>query len=237
MKTLAGPQTGWGDARSSLVEPAESRDQLGGGGDHARLVGGSHDLVDRRSLAANGDLPGRRAPAGDRQHVAERLGEQHGVSPVAVADELIELAAVAPGGFVQVVRRQQDRAGRQRLGIAECPDRLDRGGDPCFHVRCAAAGDPAVLDLRRDERQVHRVEMAVELKGRPRPAAIESNRDRRRGRVAPIEPLDAEPVGLEDLRETVADRPGIAGGAGHFDQPSRRLDQPMAVHVGLQRVR
>ena len=81
MKTLAGAADRVRASRaSSRVEPAEPRDQLGGGGDHARLVARSHDLVDRRSLAADDDLPGGRASAGDRQHVAKRLGEQHGVA-------------------------------------------------------------------------------------------------------------------------------------------------------------
>ena len=38
MKTLAAPQTGCGVGGELALEPAEPRDQLGAGGDHARLV-------------------------------------------------------------------------------------------------------------------------------------------------------------------------------------------------------
>ena len=179
MKTLGRPADRVRRGRELAVEPAEPGDQLGGGGDHARLAGGPHDLVDRRALAADDDLPGRRAPAGDRQDVAERLGEQDGIAAMPVADHLVELAAVAPGGLVQVVGRQQDRAGRQGAGIAQAADRLDGGGDPRLHVRRAAAGEPAVLDRGRDERQVHRVEVAVELERPAGPPAVEPDGNRR----------------------------------------------------------
>ena len=49
MKTLAAPATGStcvGEASSRLAEPG---DQLGAGGDDARLVGRAHHLVDRRA--------------------------------------------------------------------------------------------------------------------------------------------------------------------------------------------
>jgi hypothetical protein len=39
----------------------------------------------------------------------ERLGQQDGVAPMAVADELVKLAAVTPGCLVQVMSRQEDR--------------------------------------------------------------------------------------------------------------------------------
>ena len=108
----------------------------------------SHDLVDRRPLSTDHHLPGRTAAAGDRQHVAKRLGKQHGISHKAVADELVELAAVAPGGLVQVVRGQEDRTGAETAGIAKCPDRFDCGGHAAFHVSGAAAGEQPVVSRR-----------------------------------------------------------------------------------------
>ena len=228
----AGRPADWvGRCAEVVVEPAESRDQLGGGGDHAGLVRGTHDLVDRRSLAANGGLPGRRAPAGDRQHVAERLGEQHGVAAVAVADELIELAAVAPGGFVQVVGRQQDRAGRQHPASRSARTASTAAAIPAFM-------SDAPLPVIRPSW------ISGGMNGKCTVSRWPSN-----WRVGPGRPLSSrietagavgwpassrwtsEPVGCEQLRESVAHRPGIAGWARHFDQPSRRLDQPLAVHV------
>ncbi len=185
--------------------------------------------------AADHHFPGRAAAAGDRQHVAKRLREQDGIAHEAVADELVELAAVAPGGLVQVVRGQEDRTGGKSAGIAECPDRFDRGGHAPFHVRGSAAGEqPVVLDSRRHERQVNRVEVAVELERRPRPAAFESDHDGGSLGVSARRTLDLKPIGREDFRQAIADRPRFAGPAGHFDQAPSGLDQPLAIHMGFQ---
>ena len=179
MKTLAGPQTGCGERAELVVEPAEPRDQLGGGGDHARLVRGSHDLVDRRPCAADDGLPGGRAPAGDRQDVAKRLGEQDGV-----ADDGRRGSAGRAGGR----RPRGPRAGR---GRSAGPSR--RASAPASRsaqdASTAAAMPPFMSEAPlpvswpsstrgRHERQVDRVEMAVELERRPRPAALEPDRRR-----------------------------------------------------------
>ena len=76
--------------------------------------------------------------------------------------------------------------------------------------------------------------MAVELEGRTGPSAVESHRDRRGGRMPPIEALHIETVGREQVRESVAHGPGIAGGTGHFDQLQRRLDQPPTADMDLE---
>ena len=187
MKTLAAPQIGCGVRGELAVEPAQPRDQLGGGGDHAGLVARSHDLVDRRSLAADDDLPGRRARPATGSTSRSGSGSSTASPRDALADELVELAAVAPGGLVQVVRGQEDRAGGKSPGVAECPDRLDGGGDAPFHVRGAAAGEqPAVLDSRRHERQVDRVEVAVELERPARPAALEPDHHGRSAGYPPV---------------------------------------------------
>ena len=60
--------------------------------------GGPHDLVDRRSFAADDGLPRGRAPSGDRQDVAKRLGEQDGVAADALADQACRAGGRRPTG-------------------------------------------------------------------------------------------------------------------------------------------
>ena len=115
MKTLAEPQTGWVTALSSSSSRPMPRSQFRGCCDHARLARRPHDFVNRRPSAADDRLPRRRTTACDREHTAERLGNEDGVAADTVANQLVELAAVAPGGFMQVVSGEQDGAGCQRL--------------------------------------------------------------------------------------------------------------------------
>ena len=134
------------------------------------------------------------------------------------------------------VKRTEPAA--EHPGVAQGADRLDGGGDPPFHVGGTAAGEPAVLDSRRHERQVDRVEVAVELERPPRPAALEPDDDGRRRRDSPPSGRStAKPSAVEDLRQAVADRPGLAGRARHFDQPPRGLDQPLAVRRAISSAR
>ena len=92
-------------------------------------------------------------------------------------------------------------------GVAKRAQRLDRRGDAPLHVRRPAAGEQAVLDRGRDERQVDRVEVAVELERPARPSAREPDHHGRGRGIAALGPLDREPVGGEDLGQPVAGRP------------------------------
>jgi hypothetical protein len=136
---------------------------------------------------------------------------------------------------VQVMRGQEDGSGAQAAGIAECPDRFDRGGHAPFHVSGSAAGQQSVVvDSRWYEWQVNRVEVAVKLERRPRSIAFESNHHGRRFGVSSCRPLDLKPISREDFRQTVTNRARFAGPAGHFYQALSSLDQPLAIHMGLQ---
>ena len=72
---------------------------------------------------------------------------------------------------------------------------------------------------------MHRVEVAVELQRRPRPARVEPDDDGRRGGVAAGAALDGEAVGGQDVGEPVEDGAGLAGAAGHGDEVDGRLEQ------------
>ena len=150
-----------------------------------------------------------------------------------LADHVVELAAVAPGGLVQVVGRQQDGAGGEQARNPAAHAGLDGRGDPRLHVRRPAAGEPAVLDRGRHERQMDRIEVAVELERPAGPAAVEADGDGRRRRMAGRDAFDGKSVGREDLGQPVADGPGIARRAGDLDQPPGRLDEPVAADMGL----
>ena len=105
--------------------------------------GGSHDLVDRRTLAANDGLPGGRAPAGDRQHVAERLGEQDRIA----ADGRRESAGRAGGR-----RPRGPRAGRApSTGPSRpaAPRRRGGPGPPRPRRRCPPFMSEAPLPVSR----------------------------------------------------------------------------------------
>ena len=174
MKTLAGAADRVRPGRQARNRAGRAAHQVGGGEDHARLVARAHDFVDRRPFAADGGFPGGRASPGDRQDVAKRLGQEHGVAAHALANKLVELAAVAPGCLVQVVSGEQDGAGLQATGVAQCAQGLDGGGDAAFHIGRPAAGEQAVLDPGRRKREMHRVEVAVELQRRARALPLSS---------------------------------------------------------------
>src|SRR5262249_45579741 len=85
--------------RGEFIVPARQASQeLGAGGDDVRLTRRPHHLVDRRASSAHGDLPRGRAAADHWQRRVERLGQQHRVADVPLADQRINLMAVAPGG-------------------------------------------------------------------------------------------------------------------------------------------
>ncbi len=190
--------------------------------------------MDRRSFAADDRLPRRRASAGDRQYVTHRLGEEDGIAVQTIANQLIELAAIPPGASCRswAVKRTEPAVSppESRSG----PDRFDRRGEATFHVGGTAAGQAAVLDRGRDERQVNRVKMPVELKRPSRPAAVEADHDGRRFGVSPVLGVHFEAISREDLRQAVADRASSAGRARHFDQALGGLDEPLTIHMRLE---
>ena len=117
-----------------------------------------------------------------------------------LADHLVELAAVAPRCFMQIVRSQEHGASEKSAGIAQGADCFHGRGDSRFHVSGAAAREPSVVNRGWDERQVDRVEMPVKLKRRSRPATLEPDHDSRRLGISGRRPLDPESLGLEDFR-------------------------------------
>ena len=167
-----------------VVEPAEPRDQLGGGGDHARLVGGPHHLVDRRPFAADDGLPASPSPgrrSAGRRRAARGAGRRRRRCPSRISWSSWRPSPQGASCRSWAVSRTEPAA--RAPASRRRADRLDGGGDPRLHVRGPAAGEPAVLDRGRHERQVDRVEVAVELERPARPAAVEADRDRRRRRM------------------------------------------------------
>ena len=156
----------------------------------------------------------------------ERLGDEDRIPDVPLGDQAVELAPVAPGGLVEVVRGQQDRPPGQGVGVAQGAERLDGGRDAGLHVRGPAAEESLPLLARRDEREVDGVEVAVELQDAPGPAAPEPDRHGGGRGVSPFGAFDLEPVLGQDLREPVGDRPRLARPARDLDQPDGRLDEP-----------
>ena len=78
--------------------------------------------MDSLPLASDVDLPGGGAPPLDGEHVAQRLREEHRVAAIPLSNELIELAAIPPGGFVQVVRGEQHGPRLQAARVAQIHD-------------------------------------------------------------------------------------------------------------------
>src|SRR4051794_20955321 len=182
-----------------MPQTAQPGDEFRAGGNHAGLVQGPHDLGNGRTGASDVDFPGGRAAPLDRQDVTQRLREKHSVPQVSFADHLIELTSVTPGRLVQIVRGEKYGAGVERIGISHGAQSLNRSGRAAFHVRGTAAGDLAILDSGRNERQVHDVEMAVELESSAGSVALEANGNSRTVRISSGWPLHLKPVGRQDL--------------------------------------
>ena len=129
------------------------------------------------------DLPGGRAPAGDRQ--ARRTAARGAARRRRRSPSRISWSSCRPspqGASCRSWAVSRTEPAVRAPGVAQRAQRLDRGGDAPLHVRRAAAGELAVLDRRRHERQVHGVEVAVELE-RPARAGRSSNRTTTAGRV------------------------------------------------------
>ena len=114
-----------GQAPVELVQP---KNQAGAGVNHRRFVRTGH-LVHRRPGPADQGGPDKTAPADHRQGAVEILGNQHGIAMTPGRDQTVQLAAIAPGKFMQIMGGEQHRAGRRSARRADRPQRLDGGGD------------------------------------------------------------------------------------------------------------
>ena len=182
-------------ARSS--QAPQPRDQLGAGGDDARLVAGRITSWTGGPGRRIVDLPGQAAAADDRQHVVRaargaarrRRRSRRAISrsscrpsPQGASCRSWAVSRIAAGR--QGVRRRAGRAAPR-----------PRRPMPAFHVGGAAAAEPVALDARRHERQVDGVEVAVELQRPARLLPLPADRDGRRLGIAAVGPLDGEAVG------------------------------------------
>ena len=80
-----------------------------------------------------------------------------------------------------------------------------RGGDATFHVRSTTAGQNSILDFGRYKREVHGVQVCIELQRLPRSATIQSCDDRWGfGPIRVFAPHVKTFVG-EDFRQSIGD--------------------------------
>ena len=105
------------------------------------------------------ELP--RPAIGKRSHSG--LGDEDGVADVALGDQGVELLAQAPGASCRSCAVSSTAPAVSAPVSRSTAQRLDGGRRAAFHVRGAAAGEEFALHGRRHERQMHRVEMAIEL--------------------------------------------------------------------------
>src|SRR5262249_2477821 len=98
----------------------------------------------------------------------EIFRQQYGIPDPAFANEPLELPAVAPGSFVKGVGGEENAACLENLGFAKHTQGFDGRGDSRLHVRRTAASDAVPLNPRCNERQMNRVEMAIELQSTAR---------------------------------------------------------------------
>src|SRR5262249_59420242 len=117
---------------------------------------------------------------GDGDDSLEIFVDQNSVADVAVANERFELAAIAPGCFMQIVSGKEDAAGGERLAIPQNAQSLDRGGCAPLHVARSTSGDAIFLNFGRDEGKVNCVEMPIELQRAARLATVDAHGDGRR---------------------------------------------------------
>jgi len=73
-----------------------------------------------------GYFPGGSATACNRQPIAKGLRQKHSIAHVTFLDQPFELLTLTPGGFVEVVRRQENGTGCKRMRIAEDAHSLHR---------------------------------------------------------------------------------------------------------------
>ena len=151
-----------------------------------------------------------------------------------VGRRAIQLLTESPRCFVQIMRRKQYATALQSASVTQSAQRFDRGGSAAFHVRGAAASQPVSLDPRRDERQVHRVEVAIELQCPPRFAAAETHHNGGRGGVTGRYSIHCEAIRGQDFHKTFRDHTAFPRPTRHRDQPLGRVEQPGTVDRASQ---
>ena len=179
----------------------------------------------RDSLPADGHIHVGHAPAHDRENSGEILRQQRHVSHVPLLDQRRQLLAPAPRRLVQVVGRQQDPAGLQDARIPNRQQSLAHGGHSGLHVRGPAPVEESILDAGRNEGEMHRVQVAVELEGPPRNASLVPGNHGRGPGPRGLRPADFETFGRQNLRQTVRHFTGVPSGAGDPDQVDGQFRQ------------
>ena len=92
-------------------------------------------------LVGVGSLTSGMSAVADDVSCAEQPGvswcdsDEDRIADAAIANEVIELAAVAPGSLVQIVGGEKNASARQQAGFAQHAQGLDSGGGAGFHVR------------------------------------------------------------------------------------------------------
>jgi hypothetical protein len=212
-------------------------DQFGRGVNDAGLVERPHDFMNRRSRPADRDLPRRQAPSNHRNAARHVFRNQHRVSHVSGANQFFELLAAAPGRFVQIVCREQHRSGFHGAAVTQNPQRFHGGRRSPFHIARSAPGDPIAVDARGNERQMNRIQVAVELHRFSGAAALQPDRHRRCLRVPPRRPLDLEAIARQDVRQAIEYLSGVPRPAGNRHEVGYGLHQPFAIDQRAQAAR
>ena len=194
---------------------------------HARLIARSHHLVDRRPIAANGDLPGGRASAGDRQHVAERLGKQNGIARIPSRISWLSWRPSPQGASCRswAVRSTEPAVKHARRRAGHGP--LRRPRRPPFHVGRTAAGQPAVVDLRtaRTAGEPCRGGRRIGASGPAGRSSVAPQRPETAG-YPPAGRSTTKPSAFRISASRSLTGPAVARRARDLDQPPRGLDQP-----------
>ena len=139
------------------------------------------------------------------------------------------MPAVAPRGFVQVVRGQQHRTRREQSPIAQREQSLDRRGQTRLHVAGARAAQSAALDPIGDKGQVDGVEMTVPLQSSTRPIGHKTRHHGGSFRVSGRRTIHVEPLALKESRQRVKRLARISGRAWNGDQSPRQVEQPLGL--------
>ena len=189
-----------GEKAAVLSQPGH---QFGRRVDDTRFRRGTQHLVHGGARPANGDSPGRQPPPHHGQHAVEVFGNQHGVTAIPGANQVFQLVPIAPRGLVQVVRGQQDASAAQQPTVAKHPQRLQHRDRPPLHVATARAGDPLTIQLRGHKRQMHGVEVPVELHHGPGLTGGPATGDGGCRGVSRLGPLDRESIAGQHVSESI----------------------------------
>ncbi len=210
----------------------ETHNQLRPGRNHERLFERAQHLVHRLAVTVNPGLEDRHPTTRHRKGRGAVLGQQDGVTDETVADQRTHLAFVAPGAFVQLVRGQQDASALKYPGLLQRAECFNGRRHTTFHVGYARAVEIAVLFARRHKRQMNRVQMTVKLQRASPTTAVQASDDGRRLRPVGFRTFHCKAAGLEDLRQPIGRRPGVACGARHLDERHRSFDEAVGVDGG-----